>query len=233
MKSKPLTQVPDARARLVKIIHVARRELQLEEDTYRQLLACAGGASSTSDMDLPALESVLAHLKSKGFKVRASVKSGAKTKAKPDRRQDSSASARKVRALWLFLADLGVVRDPSERALAAYCKRIAKVDDLHWARPDQMHDLIETLKKWAMRFLPAAIEALKVEVAAQHRRQPFAQELVQDLQRAVRRSLDGSYDANRDAWAALTEAMNHAAEKTQALAGALSKLQDQDLGAQP
>ncbi|MBB4845019.1 phage gp16-like protein [Paucibacter oligotrophus] len=229
MERKPLTQATDARARLVKIIHVARRELQLEEGTYRELLVCAGGASSTSEMDIPALDAVLAHLKSKGFKVRATAKAGAK--GRPDRRQDSSVSARKVRALWLFLADLGVVRDPSERALAAYCKRIAKVDDLHWARPDQMHDLIETLKKWAMRFLPAAIEALKVQAAAEHRRQPFDPELALGLQRAVQRALDGSFDANRAAWAALTEALNDAQEKAQALVQVLTQVQD--LGDQP
>ena len=45
---------------------------------------------------------------------------------------------------------------------AAYVKRIAKVDDLHWVRGRAVDTLIETLKKWAMRdHLPAAVAALR------------------------------------------------------------------------
>lgn len=60
---------------------------------------------------------MLEHLKTKGFQVRP--KAG-------DRSQTINPDASKVRALWLFLHALGVVNDPSERALAAYVKRIAK-----------------------------------------------------------------------------------------------------------
>ena len=209
---KNTTPPSAARTRLVKLIHVARRELQLDDDTYRLMLSNAGGASSTSDMAIPALEAVLTHLKSKGFKVRATAKAGSKT-PRPDRRQDSSDGARKVRALWLFLHQLGVVRDPSERALAAYCKRIAKVDDLHWANGDQMHDLVETLKKWAMRFLPSAIETLKMHLRAEHGRQPFDADTVVALQEAVVRAQEGGFDANWRAWELLFDTLQRSQQQ--------------------
>ena len=67
-----------------------------------------------------------------------------------------------MRALWLFLHVLGEVRDPSEKALAAYVKRIAKVDDLRWATGDAVTALIETMTKWALRrALPATVAALR------------------------------------------------------------------------
>ena len=135
------------RARLVKLIHVAKRELRMDEPTYRAMLLASGGAQSTAHMAAPALERVLAHLKRSGFKVRVP--------AAPSRPLDTRTQARKVRALWLMLHALGVVRDPSEAALAAYVKRIAGIDALQWAREAQLHQLIETLKRWAMRYLPA------------------------------------------------------------------------------
>jgi len=141
------------RARLVKLIHVAKRELRMDEPTYRAMLLASGGAQSTAHMAAPALERVLAHLKRSGFKVRH--KSASTQTAAPSRALDTRDQARKVRALWLMLHTLGVVRDPSEAALAAYVKRIAGIDALQWAGEAQLHQLIETLKKWAMRYLPA------------------------------------------------------------------------------
>jgi len=142
------------RARLIKLIHVAKRDLGLDEPTYRTMLRTAGKAESTTAMGVPALMRVLEQAKKAGFKVRHKT---------ADRRQDTRPEARKVRALWLFLHALGAVRDPSEAALAAYVKRIAKVDDLHWADGLDMLKLIETLKQWALRFLPERLAALRVE----------------------------------------------------------------------
>jgi len=150
---------PDPRARLVKLIHVAKRELHMDEPTYRAMLLASGGAESTARMAAPALERVLAHLKRSGFKVRHK---SAQTAA-PSRALDTRDQARKVRALWLLLHALGVVRDPSEAALAAYVKRIAGIDAMQWAGGAQLHQLIETLKAWAMRYLPAINAQLREE----------------------------------------------------------------------
>ena len=155
----PATPLQDHRARLVKLIHVAKRELRMDEPTYRAVLLASGGAQSTAHMAAPALERVLAHLKRSGFKVRH--KSASTQTAAPSRALDTRDQARKVRALWLMLHTLGVVRDPSEAALAAYVKRIAGIDALQWAGEAQLHQLIETLKKWAMRYLPAINEQLR------------------------------------------------------------------------
>lgn len=156
------------RAALIKLIQVARRDLGrqsgLDDLAYRDILRAIGKSESLAAMTVPNMELVLAHMKSKGFVVRP--KAG-------DRSQTINPDASKVRALWLFLHALGEVRDPSEKALAAYVKRIAKVDDLRWARGEAITDLIETLKKWAMRRLPAAVAALREEVIAAHRATPL------------------------------------------------------------
>jgi hypothetical protein len=144
----------DDKPRLIRLLHVARRDLQIADDTWRTLLHGLTGKSSSKDCSAAQLERVLGHLKSKGFKIR-------KPKAAPPRAErrplDTSAEAKKVRAIWLFLAGIGAVRDPSEGALNAYVLRQAGVDDLRWVR--DMTPVIEGLKAWAARLLPGALQA--------------------------------------------------------------------------
>ncbi|HRP19363.1 MAG TPA: regulatory protein GemA [Alicycliphilus sp.] len=167
-KQKPSAE--EGRARLIKLIHVARRDLEragrMDEPGYRELLRAAsnGRHDSAADMSYTELKAALVRLQQAGFQAR---------KAPSKRPMAMAPEDRKARALWLFLHVLGVVKDPSEQALAAYVRRIAKVDDLRWARgvradlpkyPGRSELIIESLKKWAMRFLPAIVGQLKAEV---------------------------------------------------------------------
>jgi phage gp16-like protein len=142
----------DRRQTLIRLVHVAARDLGLDSDTYRACLAeVTGGKASAGEMSAVELSKVLDHFKSKGFQVRHK---------KATRALDTSPQASKIRALWLLLHRLGAVRNPSEAALAAYVKRIAGVDALQWAADAKLQRLVETMKKWAMRFLPQQVEAL-------------------------------------------------------------------------
>lgn len=158
---KPRLAADAERLRLIRLLHVAKRDLLLQDDVYRQVLltASSGRASSSSDMTLPELELALSRFKRDGFKVRTKGNSRP-DKPTPPRRQADDPEARKIRALWLMLHNLGAVKNPSEAALAAYVKRLTKVDDLHWVNGLQAETLIETLKKWALRFLPAELDRL-------------------------------------------------------------------------
>ncbi|WP_073652195.1 gp16 family protein [Pseudomonas aeruginosa] len=160
MKSAARTAAnQDARQRLIRLIHVGKRELGLDDEIYRALLMGSVQKDSTSAMSVPELERVLERMKRSGFKVR--VKSARPpAQSRPGRPLAQYPEARKVRALWLFLHQLGVVKNPSEEALAAYVKRIAKVDALQWTNGDQTEALIETLKKWAMRYLPGQVREM-------------------------------------------------------------------------
>lgn len=160
MKSAARTAAnQDARQRLIRLIHVGKRELGLDDEIYRALLMGSVQKDSTSAMSVPELERVLERMKRSGFKVR--VKSARPpAQSRPGRPLAQYPEARKVRALWLFLHQLGVVKNPSEEALAAYVKRIAKVDALQWTNGNQTEALIETLKKWAMRYLPGQVREM-------------------------------------------------------------------------
>ena len=151
------------RQRLIQLIHVGKSDLSMADDTYRDILQRIGKKSSAADLSIPELQKVLEHMKRSGFKVRSK---GVSPKANPSRPLAQDAESKKIRALWLFLHELGAIQNPSEEALAAYVKRITKVDALQWLNGYQAEVLIESLKKWAMRFLPKLVKALIPQVSA-------------------------------------------------------------------
>lgn len=134
------------RLRLIKLIHVARRELCMDDDIYRLMLAGMtglDGATSTANLSVPNLLRVLEQLKQRGFKVRPN-----KTQKRPMADDEQS---KKIRSLWLTLHDLGAVRDPSEEALAKFVLSMTKVAALQWLSPAQASRVIENLKQWHQR----------------------------------------------------------------------------------
>lgn len=134
------------RLRLIKLIHVARRELCMDDDIYRLMLAGMkglDGATSTANLSVPNLLRVLEQLKLRGFKVRPN-----KAKKRPMADDEQS---KKIRSLWLTLHDLGAVRDPSEEALAKFVLSMTKVAALQWLSPAQASRVIENLKQWHQR----------------------------------------------------------------------------------
>lgn len=139
----------DRRLQLIKLIHVARRELNMEDADYRAMLAsmpALGGKTSSADLGLRGLDLVLDALVSRGFKVRP------KAPGSPgNRRLANDPQSRLIRHLWLKLHGLGKVRDPSEEALAHYVERLTKVADLHWLNNKQITTVIESLKSWIER----------------------------------------------------------------------------------
>ena len=191
----------DQRQRLVRLIHVAKRDLKMDDDVYRAILLKIGKTESSSNMTIPELERTLEHMKRCGFKVRSKGNSG--TSSRP---LAIDAESRKIRALWLFLHELGIVKNPSEKALAAYVKRMTKVDDLHWLNGDQTLIMIETLKKWAMRSLPSTVNTLMQEVREDIKsgKLQLSQQDAYVLNKVYQRALDfPSFDPMQDAWYAL------------------------------
>lgn len=193
------------RQRLIRLIHVAKRDLQLDDDTYRAILQRVGGKDSSSDLTVPELEKVLEHMKRSGFKVRSKAKQPAPAKSSRPLAQD--AESKKIRALWLFMHQIGVVKNPSEEALASYVKRITGVDALQWINGDQAETLIESLKKWAMRFLPATVERLAEEARSISLSDLERAQLNGVVSRAFQRR---TFDPMYWAWESLTTAIKKA-----------------------
>lgn len=204
---KPQT-APDIRKRELAQIHVAKAQLGLDDETYRAMLWTVARVKSSADLDWAGRKKVIDHLKAKGFKIKSPSKPA---KAAPSRPMAQDPEAKKIRALWIFLHELGAVHNPSEEALSAYVKRIAKVDALQWINGYQAETLIESMKKWAMRFLPEQVKSLAQQLAGaiNSGELQLPPETIEDLRYTVvtaqRRQ---TFDPMQAAWENLTNAMN-------------------------
>lgn len=127
---------------LIAKIHVAQKDMGLCDDDYRAILLRVAGVGSAADMTEPQMQAVLAEFKRLGWQ------------AKPRSGRTSSAdhpSARKARALWISLHQLGVIRNPAESALEAFAARQLKVQKLQWINQSHCYKLVEALKAMAER----------------------------------------------------------------------------------
>lgn len=132
----------DRRKRELAKIHIAIKELGLDEGAYRALLRRVAGVESARDLDALGRARVLDELRRSGWRSRP---------PGGGRAQDNSPQTQKIRALWLDLYDAGLVANPSDRALNAWVYRMTGIADLRWVDADQRRQLIEALKKWRQR----------------------------------------------------------------------------------
>lgn len=126
-------------------IHIAKKDLLLDDDTYRKMLFTVARVNSARDLDFAGRKQVLEHMKARGWKPKQHVP------ARTARARADDPQSRKIRALWIELHKAGKVDDPSEDALAAFVKRQTGVDALQWAAKAQKGAVIEALKAWQLR----------------------------------------------------------------------------------
>lgn len=124
-------------------VHIAKKQLALSDEDYRAILREVCEVESSKGLSLGGLEQLLEHFKRVGFK--------AQPKADRPRKLADDAQSRKLRALWLDLADKGIVHNASEAALLAYVKRMTGSERLEWITSAQASRLIESLKQWNER----------------------------------------------------------------------------------
>lgn len=126
-------------------INIARQQIGIVEDDYRQGLLTATGQISLKDCSEAQLEAMLGWMQSKGFKP-IPKKGGPGSSARAQHPM-----ARKARALWISLYQLGVVHNPAEPALEAFAARQLGCERMVWARQSDAYKLIEALKAMARR----------------------------------------------------------------------------------
>ncbi|HXH02648.1 MAG TPA: regulatory protein GemA [Candidatus Competibacteraceae bacterium] len=129
------------RADLAKI-HLAKKQLHLDNGTYRALLRRVAGVDSAAALDSSGRARVLRELRRLGWRPRLPPRPG----GAPDTPQ-----ARLIRALWLRLYRAGAVRDPGERALGRFVARMTGNADSATLDTQQANVVIEALKAWLQR----------------------------------------------------------------------------------
>jgi len=125
------------RRSLIAKVHIAKSQLRMVEDDYRAIMLRVTGNSSAAQCTDAELVALLKEFEGKGFTAKAK---------KPGARPADHPVARKARALWISLHQLGAIADPSDRALEAFAQRQLGVAKLQWADQALGYKLIEALK---------------------------------------------------------------------------------------
>lgn len=129
------------RAKLA-VIHVAKKQLDLDEDDYRAMLRSEAGVDSARDLDEAGARRVMLWFENHGFKRDGKAKGTA-----ADRRP----IVKKARALWISLHQLDEVTNPADKALDAFARSITGKDTLHFATNGEAAKVVEALKAWGER----------------------------------------------------------------------------------
>ena len=157
---------PTTKRSLMAQLHIGKKDLGLDDDTYRALLKGATGKTSSKDMSVPELHQALHAMKQRGFKPKPGTR-----KPKAPTRID------KMRAIWINMGYGGFIDDASDAALLHWIqgelkKRNAEpVDALKWLDGHrECNRVLEQLKRWRDRVVKAGLNAdLKTISEAQAR----------------------------------------------------------------
>lgn len=125
-------------------IHVAKKQLGLDDDTYRAKLQVITGKSSVKDMTEDERQKVITALRQNGFKPVARRQDG--------RQKLTGKYAPKLQALWIAAYNLAIVDNRDDAALLAFVKRQAGIDHTRFlSYAEDANKVIEALKKWMQR----------------------------------------------------------------------------------
>jgi phage gp16-like protein len=126
-------------------IHVAKKALGWDDDTYRDVMFAVVGVRSSAELDFTGRRRFLAHL---ADCQRREQQAAGGPKLHPAVKTELSPKQRLMWSLWMRLADAGLVEHRTMTALMAFAKRQTGVDRLQWLQPAQTDLVIESLKKW-------------------------------------------------------------------------------------
>jgi phage gp16-like protein len=141
MKPKKSTSYADRfRSADLAKIHIAKKQLGLDDDTYREMLKGITGKTSAGDLSACERADVLNHLKMTGFLE--------KRKGRPDSAMTGEDSrARQLKKIEALLT----IGDKSWAYADGIAKRICKVDKMAWVKTRDLYKIITALRKFAQK----------------------------------------------------------------------------------
>ncbi|MGD9611233.1 MAG: gp16 family protein [Desulfovibrionaceae bacterium] len=134
---------PESRKSLLAKIHIARKDLGLDEDTYRAMLDNLTGKASAAKLSVPELVRVVADLRRQGWQGQPPAKPASRG-GKPQARPEAAPYLAKIEAL------LAEAKRPWSYALGV-AKRMYRAETLEWLTAEQMRGVMVALSRDAAR----------------------------------------------------------------------------------
>ncbi|MER2558846.1 MAG: regulatory protein GemA [Candidatus Competibacter denitrificans] len=123
------------RTRDLKLIHIAKKQMAWDENTYRAILERITGKASAAELNAQQRNAVIDEFVRLGWKIK-SHKSHRKPGAVPEDRQ------RLVWKIGAYLADAGRVWAYAD----GIARRVCKVDSVRFCTPEQLHKIVAALE---------------------------------------------------------------------------------------
>ncbi|MDR0455402.1 MAG: regulatory protein GemA [Treponema sp.] len=150
-----LAATENKRKRLIQLIHVGKAELGMDDGAYRAFLDGACGRGSAAEMTVRQLERAVRAMRKNGFVQLAS-------RVKPEEKGRAILEQLDyIKGMWQKCA-----RNKSDKALAAFVKRIANVDALRFLDVGLAQKVILALRDMMAKagFDPDTSEALNGQI---------------------------------------------------------------------
>ncbi len=129
----------NARRNLLARVHIAKKDLGLDDDVYRDFLEQHTGQTSAGGLSEIELKKLVKAFEGVGW---TSQKKGSY------RAKSKKAYVRLIHVYWKKLSDAEITR---KDGLDAFVKSQVKVDSVEWLDKNQGNEIIEALKGWAKR----------------------------------------------------------------------------------
>lgn len=126
------------RRTLIAKIHIAKKDLAMDDETYRDVLQRVTGKDSCKNMTIVELKKVISDMKRLGFTPKQTAQSIQKHGRKPTTTEDRQALLSKVEAI---LADNNLHWNYAH----AIAKQMFGVDLVHWLPADKLYKVVQAL----------------------------------------------------------------------------------------
>lgn len=117
-------------------IHIAKKELGLDDELYRDVLERVAGTRSSAGLSDDARKEILSEFRRMGW-----------NNGKDDFKPSSKAYVRKIYAIWGELKKTGIWREKSRESLRRFIKGLTGIDDPEFLDYQTATKVIEALKK--------------------------------------------------------------------------------------
>jgi phage gp16-like protein len=142
-------ETPTRKRAMMAKVHIAKKDLGIDEETYRAVLERATGLRSATACSTVQLDAALEEFKRLGWA--------------PKTRRPTLSQKPHVRLVWALWGQLKPhLRDGSARALRSFTKRMTGIADPEWLDAQQASVVSEGIKAWLKR-VQAAAEAEKID----------------------------------------------------------------------
>lgn len=126
-------------------IHIAKKQLGLDDETYRAKLTVITGKGSAKDMTEAERDRVLQVFRKEGFQPKSNRRSDGRLKL-------TGKYAGKLQALWISAWNLGIVQNKDDAALVKFVERQTGIEHVRFLRhAADARKAVEALKGWVAR----------------------------------------------------------------------------------